>query len=173
VIARLNTEPGLAPPVRAVAVALAERHPENPDDIRQEMQSERDPVWIRWPASERKLRLADAYLRCRPHAPEGLLERGIALYHLDRAAETEAELRRFRFTPQGRHRTSSAEMTRLGFLVLAQARQKKYDAAQVTLQELEGLCAVGEDWDLLPPLRTLVAEARKAVRFPRIPVARE
>jgi hypothetical protein len=160
---RLKANPGLALGVRAAAIRLAEKHPENPDAILYRMWFEHYPVSSEKSAAERQLRLSDAYLRFQPSALRARLNRGIALYHCGRHGEAADAFREFRCE------IGQEEGYRLGFLCLALARLEKFDAARTALVEMDKLSAEHRDWSQTA-LGELMTEARKAV--PPLPIPR-
>lgn len=174
VLARLKTEPGLTPDVRASAVRLAEQHPESPDALRDAMWNPADYAVAVKPQTERQLRLANAYLKHRPNDLSGQLNRGAALYHLGRDAEAEAALARFHFgVEKERVGFPPQEGARLAFLALARVRLKRPDDARTALRELENLVAVHRDWDKPDTLGELLTMVRKTVPPAPIPNATE
>lgn len=176
VLARLKIEPGLAPNVRSTAIKLAEKHSEDLKALESALNYsfKLDPVSSDKPPAERQLRLTDAYLKQRPDDPAGLLNRAVALYHLDRNSEVETALVSFRLgVVKGQVGLPIQEGTRLGFLALARVRLKKHDDARTTLRELEKLVAVHGNGEKSVELGELLAEVRKTVPPPPIPGATE
>jgi Tol biopolymer transport system component len=171
VLVRLMTDPFLTPAVRSAAVRLAERSAENLKAIGEAMWNGEYPVDPILPAmAERHLWLAGAVLRAKPADIVARLNRGVALYHLRRFEEAEAELAALK-VPLAGSAESTEEGLRLAFLALTRAAQAKYDAAIDPAMELERKFARHGGWQNNSVVRDALAAVRKVVPPKPIPWA--
>ena len=155
--------------MRAAAVRLAEREPENAQAIREAIWDRSAPIdWRSAAEAKRQLELAEALLREHPDDGEARLVRGVSLYHLGRFADAGTVLAALRFDPHERGEYPD-EGIRLAFLALARAAEGRRDEAHQVALELERKHARFRDWHVHAVVRDALAAVRLAIPPPPIP----